>query len=201
VEQGRPAPSICNAAIRSSGQRFSAHITNPRSDTHHAFWSGTRFPVLADQAVDDAGVPDTSGDIDHGTGLVQRRSLFPRLMQTMLVVMPRVLGQGPPKVSFAADQQVVQALSPWCSYEPLRKGIRPWRLDRRLDDPNVIACEHIVEDVAVKRPARVDPLGRLCWSELVVRGGVEPPTFRFSGLRTMVQLGPSWSPCLRAHVR
>jgi hypothetical protein len=62
--------------------------------------------------VDDAGVADTSGDIDHGTGLVQRRSLFPRLMRTMLVVMPRVFGQGPPKVSFAVDQQVVQALSP-----------------------------------------------------------------------------------------
>jgi len=61
--------------------------------------------------VDDAGVPDAGGDIDHVTGLVQRRSLVPRLVGTMLVVMSGVLGQDPPKVSFTVDQQVVQALS------------------------------------------------------------------------------------------
>ena len=57
-------------------------------------------------------MPDTGGDIDCVTGLVQWRSLFPRLVGTMLVVMSRVLGQDPPEVSFAVDQQVVQALSP-----------------------------------------------------------------------------------------
>jgi hypothetical protein len=31
---------------------------------------------------------------------------------------------------------------------------------------------------------------RFCWSECVVRGGVEPPTFRFSVLRTTVRQGP-----------
>jgi hypothetical protein len=95
--------------------------------------------------VDDAGVPDAGGGIDRVTGLVQRRSLVPRLVGTMLVVMSRVLGQDPPKVSFAVDQQVVQALSSQCSREPLRKGIRPGRPDRRLDDPRVMAGEHIVE--------------------------------------------------------
>jgi hypothetical protein len=32
--------------------------------------------------------------------------------------------------------------------------------------------------------------------KLVVRGGVEPPTFRFSGLRITVQDWPWWSTCL-----
>ena len=35
--------------------------------------------------------------------------------------------------------------------------------------------------VAVKRPGRRDPPGRFACSHEVVRGGVEPPTFRFSG--------------------
>jgi hypothetical protein len=32
--------------------------------------------------------------------------------------------------------------------------------------------------------------------EVVVRGGVEPPTFRFSGLRIRIQVWPCWSSCL-----
>jgi hypothetical protein len=44
-------------------------------------------------------------------------------MRPMLVVVPRVLGQDPPEVSFAVDQQVVKALAPQCSHIPLRKGI------------------------------------------------------------------------------
>ena len=38
--------------------------------------------------------------------------------------------------------------------------------------------------VAVKRPGRRNPPGRFGWSDCVVRGGVEPPTFRFSGGRS-----------------
>jgi putative transposase len=44
--------------------------------------------VLADQAVDDVGVPDAGGHVDWLAGLVQRGSLFPRLLRTMTVVMP-----------------------------------------------------------------------------------------------------------------
>jgi hypothetical protein len=35
------------------------------------------LPVLAGQAVDDAGVPDAGGDIDHVTGVVQREIVVP----------------------------------------------------------------------------------------------------------------------------
>ncbi len=43
---------------------------------------------------------------------MQRWSLFARLVGAMFVVMPRVLGEDPPEVSFTVDQQVVEALAP-----------------------------------------------------------------------------------------
>jgi hypothetical protein len=95
--------------------------------------------------VDDLPTLDPGGHIDRLARFMQRRSLFPRLMRPMLVVVPRVLGQDPPEVSFAVDQQVVKALAPQCSHIPLRKGICSRRPDRRLDDPRAIAGEHVVE--------------------------------------------------------
>jgi hypothetical protein len=67
-------------------------------------------PVLADQVVDDLSALDPGGHVDRLAGLVQRRPLLPRLMGPMLVVMPRVLGQDLPEVSFTVDQQVAGAL-------------------------------------------------------------------------------------------
>ena len=69
-------------------------------------------PVLVDQAVDDLPAPDPGGHIDSLAGLVQRRSLFPRLVRPVVIVMPRVLGEDPPEMSFTIDQQVVKALAP-----------------------------------------------------------------------------------------
>jgi hypothetical protein len=54
---------------------------------------------------------DPGGHIDRLAGLVQPRSLFPRLVRPVLVVVPRVLGQDPPEVPFAVDQQVVEAFA------------------------------------------------------------------------------------------
>jgi hypothetical protein len=53
--------------------------------------------------MDDLPALDPGSHIDRLTGLVQRRSLFPRLVRPMLVVVPRVLGQDPPEVPFAVD--------------------------------------------------------------------------------------------------
>jgi hypothetical protein len=69
-------------------------------------------PVLADQAVDDLSAFDPGGDVDGLVRLVQRRSLFPRLVGLMLVVVLRVFGQSPPEASFTVDREVVKALSP-----------------------------------------------------------------------------------------
>src|SRR5260370_26245332 len=90
-------------------------------------------PVLADQAVDDLSVLNLGGDIDCLTGFVQRRSLSPRLVRPVLVVMPRVLGQSPLEGPFAVDQHLVQALAPYRSHIPLRKRVRSGRADWRLD--------------------------------------------------------------------
>ena len=40
-------------------------------------------------------------------------------------LMPRVLGEDPPEVLFAVDQQAVKALAPQRSHIPLRKRVRP----------------------------------------------------------------------------
>jgi hypothetical protein len=61
--------------------------------------------------VDDLSTADPGSHIDRLAGLVQWRSLFPRLVGPMLVVMPRVLGQDLPKMSFTVDKQVVEALA------------------------------------------------------------------------------------------
>jgi hypothetical protein len=55
---------------------------------------------------------DPGGHVDGLAGLVQRRSLCPRLVGPVVVVVLRVLGQDLPEVAFAVDQQVVEALAP-----------------------------------------------------------------------------------------
>ena len=73
--------------------------------------SSGRSPILVNRPVDDLPAPYPAGEVDRLAGLMQRRSLFPRLVGAMFVVMPRVLGEDPPEVSFTVDQQVVEALA------------------------------------------------------------------------------------------
>jgi hypothetical protein len=54
---------------------------------------------------------DPGGQVDRPTGFVQRWPLSPRLVGPVIVVVLRVLGQDVPKVLFAVDQQVVEALA------------------------------------------------------------------------------------------
>ena len=81
--------------------------------------------VLADQALDDVGALDSGGHIDRLAGLVQRRSLFPRLVRPVFVIVPRVRGEDLPKVLFAVDQEVVETLAPERSHITLRKKSLP----------------------------------------------------------------------------
>ena len=55
---------------------------------------------------------DPGCHIDRLAGLVQRRSLFPRLVRPVVIVMLRVLGEDLAEVSFTTDQEVVEALAP-----------------------------------------------------------------------------------------
>jgi hypothetical protein len=45
-------------------------------------------------------------------------------------------------------------------------------------------CAAVAVTVAVKRPRAIFASGPFGWSGVVGRGGVEPPTFRFSGIAT-----------------
>jgi hypothetical protein len=65
-----------------------------------------------DQARDSSAALDHSRDVDWLVGIVQRRSLVAGLVSPMGVVVPFVVGQHPPQVLFAVDQQVVEALAP-----------------------------------------------------------------------------------------
>jgi hypothetical protein len=60
------------------------------------------------------GLPalDPGGHIDRLAGLVQRRSLCPRLVGPVIVVVLGVPGQDLPEVLLAVDEQVVGALTP-----------------------------------------------------------------------------------------
>jgi hypothetical protein len=62
--------------------------------------------------VNDLPALDPGSHIDRGTGFVQRRSLFLRLVRTMTVVMLHVLSQCLPEMPFTVDQQVVEVLTP-----------------------------------------------------------------------------------------
>jgi hypothetical protein len=55
---------------------------------------------------------DPGGHIDRPAWLVQRRSLVPRLVGSMIIAVLRVLGQDLPKMPFAVDQQVAGTLAP-----------------------------------------------------------------------------------------
>jgi hypothetical protein len=61
--------------------------------------------------LDDLPALDPGGHIDRLAGLVQRRSLLPRLVGSMIVVVLRVFGQDAPEVLFAVNQQMVEALA------------------------------------------------------------------------------------------
>ena len=76
------------------------------------FCSSGCFPVLADQALDSLLHLIRAVNLDGLTGLVYRRSLFPRLVRSMFVVVLRVLSEDLPQMLFAIDQEVAGALAP-----------------------------------------------------------------------------------------
>jgi hypothetical protein len=96
------------------------HSTDPlrraRTRTPSLVWcflcSSGCFPVLADQALDSLLHLIRAVNLDGLTGLVYRRSLFPRLVRSMFVVVLRVLSEDLPQMLFAIDQEVAGALAP-----------------------------------------------------------------------------------------
>jgi len=80
-----------------------------------------------------------------GTGLVQGRSLLPRLVGPVAVVVPRVLAQDLPQVPVAEDQQMIQALAAQRAHETFRESVRPRRPDRGLDDPCAVPGKDLIK--------------------------------------------------------
>ena len=85
------------------------------------FWLSGCSPVLADQA--SGGVPalDPGSDIDGLAGFVQWRSLLPRLMGPVGIVMSRVPGQDAPEMLLAVDQHVIETLAAQRAHIPFAK--------------------------------------------------------------------------------
>jgi len=85
------------------------------------FWLSGCSPVLADQA--SGGVPalDPGSDIDGLAGFVQWRSLLPRLMGPVGIVMSRVPGQDAPEMLLAVDQNVIETLAAQRAHIPFAK--------------------------------------------------------------------------------
>jgi hypothetical protein len=54
---------------------------------------------------------DAGSDVDGLAGFVRGRSLLPRLMGAVGVVVPGVLGQDGPVMLLAVDQHVIEALA------------------------------------------------------------------------------------------
>ena len=68
-----------------------------------------------------------------------------RSVRSVPVVVLDVLAQYEVEVAWSGDQKVVEALSSQCPDEPFGNRVRPGRLDRGADDPQVGAGEDGVE--------------------------------------------------------
>ena len=81
--------------------------------------------ILADQASDGVLAFDPGSEIDGLAGFLQRRSLLPRLMGPVRVVMSRVLGQDAPEMLLAVDQHVIETLAAQRSHIPVQRKNLP----------------------------------------------------------------------------
>ena len=79
-----------------------------------------------------------------------------RAVRPVLVVVLDVLAQDAFDVAAVEDQQPVQALGADGSDEPFGDGVRLRRSCRRLDDPDAVRAEHLVEGIAVLAVAVAD---------------------------------------------
>ena len=66
-------------------------------------------------------------------------------MRSLLIVVSDVLPQGPLKVTFAQDEDMIQTLSSYGFDETFSDGVRFRRAYRRADDPHSFRAKHLVE--------------------------------------------------------
>lgn len=71
--------------------------------------------------------------------------LLQATVRPMSVVMAEVLDQDVLEVTATEDEQPVEALSTCRANESFRHRIRPWGANRRLQYPDAVGAEHLVE--------------------------------------------------------
>ena len=66
-------------------------------------------------------------------------------MKALLVVVAGTLTEDSLEVALAKDEQPIEALRPDRSHPSFRVSVGPWRSDGRLDHPDSLGAEHLVE--------------------------------------------------------
>jgi hypothetical protein len=101
--------------------------------------------VLVDQAAEYLPALYRHGQWHDDRFVMIGRPLVPRLVWPVPVIVPRVLSQHYPQVSFVVDQQPAGALGPCGPYPTFGITIRPGRPRRGLHDLDALAGEHVIE--------------------------------------------------------
>jgi hypothetical protein len=66
-------------------------------------------------------------------------------MRAVFVVVRHVLGEDLLEMTTTEDEESVETLSAGRAYESLGDRVRTWRSNGRLDDPDALSAEHLVE--------------------------------------------------------
>jgi hypothetical protein len=148
-----------------------------------------------DEAAQDVGslevrVVGLTGRSRSGVG-VGRCLLAEGPVRTVPVVVLDVLAEHGFEVTSSEDEHSVEAISPGDAHESLGDGVRPWRPDRGLDDPDALCGEDSVEVsgelcvwsqmrnlTAAARSASSMQMLRACWVTQSVAGLAVTPANR-----------------------
>src|SRR6266545_2265068 len=112
--------------------------------------------VFVEQTAESVAPADTPLVVSRRDGgrLDERWLLFERAVRPVRVVVRDVLAQNRLELSAGDDEDAVETFTPDAADPTLRVRLRPWRSDRRLDHPDSLRTEDLVEggrefDVAV----------------------------------------------------
>jgi hypothetical protein len=100
-------------------------------------------------------------------------------MRAVLVVVSHVLGEDLLEMTATEDEESVETLSAGGAHESLGDRVRTWRSNGRLDDPDALRAEHLVEaggELRVSVPdEELDCSGALGEDDAQVAGLLDDP--------------------------
>jgi hypothetical protein len=150
----------------------------PRQRGHVAPWTAapaTLQPVLTGSVPTDFGNLHDRARLGALDGSAVRRIFVERKMRASPVIVRKVAGQNTAQVSFAQDENMIQALAPHRADEPLRDGILPGTLRHRehfLDlhapnsAPELLAVDlvTIAQEISLRTSSSDLPVVLITWS-------------------------------------